>query len=328
LGKIRPGGNTEPAERLEQVDAVGVEYGIVGYTHAGGVDRPLVAYKTMGGNAGAVVVPHMNWRGLFSLGTNPSGGASTTPIEWPGFRTTAWHSQGETQGATKNWMGSLLEGQRDAGGLMYMRNRYYDPATGQFTQTDPIGIAGGLNTYGFAAGDPVSYSDPFGLKVECKTQAACDTWGRVYSMAVRASESSDEVEAMRGQEMVNMMIGLLRDEETLVISVENVGWWNRLRNRGNGTSPCEDVPRICQGRGDYGLLVDPAADHGRNVSKETRFAHEIGHAYAYMVLGATSDSDQDDRRHEYQSVRSEDLFRSFKGCQSRNFHYNKSPRNC
>jgi hypothetical protein len=46
---------------------------------------------------------------------------------------------------------------------MYMRNRYYDPATGQFTQTDPIGIAGGLNTYGFAAGDPVSYSDPYGL---------------------------------------------------------------------------------------------------------------------------------------------------------------------
>ena len=33
----------------------------------------------------------------------------------------------------------------------------------QFTQEDPIGLAGGLNAYGFAAGDPVSYSDPFGL---------------------------------------------------------------------------------------------------------------------------------------------------------------------
>ncbi|HYW12855.1 MAG TPA: RHS repeat-associated core domain-containing protein [Longimicrobium sp.] len=46
---------------------------------------------------------------------------------------------------------------------MYMRNRYYNPATGQFTQPDPIGLAGGLNSYGFAAGDPVSYSDPYGL---------------------------------------------------------------------------------------------------------------------------------------------------------------------
>jgi RHS repeat-associated protein len=141
----------------------------VGYTHAGGVDRPLVAYKTAGGNAGAVVVPHMNWRGLFSLGTNPDGGTSTTPVEWPGFRTTANHSMCETQAVTKNWMGSLLEGQRDAGGQMYMRNRYYDPATGQFTQTDPIGIAGGLNTYGFAAGDPVSYKDSYGLSAQCET---------------------------------------------------------------------------------------------------------------------------------------------------------------
>ena len=157
-----PGGNTEPAERLEQVDAPGVEYGIVGYTHAGGVDRPLVAYKVAGGNVGAVVVPHMNWRGLFSMGTTESGSASTVPVEWPGFRTTAYHSKGETQESTTNWMGSLLEGQRDAGGLMYMRNRYYDPKTGQFTQTDPIGIAGGLNTYGFANGDPLGNWDPFG----------------------------------------------------------------------------------------------------------------------------------------------------------------------
>jgi hypothetical protein len=54
---------------------------------------------------------------------------------------------------------------RDKTGQQYMRNRYYDPQTGQFTQTDPIGLAGGLNAYGFAAGDPVSYSDPSGLTV-------------------------------------------------------------------------------------------------------------------------------------------------------------------
>jgi hypothetical protein len=98
-----PGGNGEPAEWLEQVDAPGVEYGILGYTHAGGVDRPLVTYKTAGGNVGAVVVPHMNWRGLFSLGTSESGAASTVPVEWPGFRTTAYHSRGETHLAHFRW---------------------------------------------------------------------------------------------------------------------------------------------------------------------------------------------------------------------------------
>jgi hypothetical protein len=54
---------------------------------------------------------------------------------------------------------------------MYMRNRYYDPASGRFTQEDPIGIAGGLNVYGFASGDPVSYTDPYGLKPEAENDA-------------------------------------------------------------------------------------------------------------------------------------------------------------
>jgi peptidoglycan LD-endopeptidase CwlK len=46
-----------------------------------------------------------------------------------------------------------------------MRNRFYDPQTGRFTQEDPSGIAGGLNLYGFAGGDPVTFSDPYGLCV-------------------------------------------------------------------------------------------------------------------------------------------------------------------
>src|SRR5262249_46350884 len=48
-------------------------------------------------------------------------------------------------------------------GLEYRRNRYYDPKSGRFTQEDPIGLGGGLNLYGFGGGDPVNYSDPFGL---------------------------------------------------------------------------------------------------------------------------------------------------------------------
>ncbi len=36
-----------------------------------------------------------------------------------------------------------------------------------YTQQDPIGLAGGLNLYGFASGDPVNFSDPFGLCPPC-----------------------------------------------------------------------------------------------------------------------------------------------------------------
>src|SRR5689334_18733426 len=37
------------------------------------------------------------------------------------------------------------------------------------TQEDPLGLAGGLNLYGFANGDPVNFTDPFGLCPECKS---------------------------------------------------------------------------------------------------------------------------------------------------------------
>jgi hypothetical protein len=47
--------------------------------------------------------------------------------------------------------------------MLYRRNRYFDPVSGQFTQQDPIGTSGGMNLWGFASGDPVNYSDPFGL---------------------------------------------------------------------------------------------------------------------------------------------------------------------
>ena len=59
-----------------------------------------------------------------------------------------------------------------ATGLQYRRNRLYDPATGRFTQQDPIGLAGGLNLYGYAGGDPINNSDPFGL---CPGKSASGT---------------------------------------------------------------------------------------------------------------------------------------------------------
>ena len=47
--------------------------------------------------------------------------------------------------------------------LVFVRASRYDAGTGQSTQQDPIGIAGGANVYGFVGGDPVNFDDPFGL---------------------------------------------------------------------------------------------------------------------------------------------------------------------
>jgi hypothetical protein len=64
---------------------------------------------------------------------------------------------------------------------------------GLVTQQDPIGIAGGLNLYGYADGDPVNFSDPFGLRAaECpgiltnegeETEAPCELFAVVFSEA-------------------------------------------------------------------------------------------------------------------------------------------------
>jgi RHS repeat-associated protein len=63
-------------------------------------------------------------------------------------------------------------------GLAFFRNRFYDQQTGRWTQEDPIGVAGGLNLYGFVGNNPVTFTDPFGLCPEelKKDRDECHKW--------------------------------------------------------------------------------------------------------------------------------------------------------
>jgi RHS repeat-associated protein len=178
-------------------------YGAVAYTHAGGIDQPvdLIRYDyDTPWNSPIAIIPHDNWRGEPDLGsyangtskslkTLPNGTQDSLRVDWPSKSALATHRLLGTFGY-RGWFGGLVTQQRDGSGQMYMRNRYYDPATGRFTQEDPIGLAGGLNAYGFASGDPISYSDPFGLaackyyEVECLSDEL-SAWGGGTGVAGR-----------------------------------------------------------------------------------------------------------------------------------------------
>jgi RHS repeat-associated protein len=53
----------------------------------------------------------------------------------------------------------------DSTGLQYLRARYYDPATGTFLSSDPMGASPAWtgNPYGYANGNPALLVDPYGL---------------------------------------------------------------------------------------------------------------------------------------------------------------------
>ena len=47
-------------------------------------------------------------------------------------------------------------------GLLYVRNRYYDPEMGRFLTPDPMGYADGPTLYQFALNNPINFRDPTG----------------------------------------------------------------------------------------------------------------------------------------------------------------------
>lgn len=88
----------------------------------------------------------------------------------------------------------------------------------------------------------------------------------------------------------------------------------------NVSGPCEYNDGIaCPGAGGYGIRIDPGWSKGKMVNGETRLVHEAGHVYAWLTGVTDSDANKE------QSVRTENDYRSIRGCNARPNHETTVP---
>lgn len=86
-------------------------------------------------------------------------------------------------------------------GYIYLRNRYLDPETGSFTTEDPI--RDGLNWFSYCNGNPVKFTDPWGLVT-------------MKDIALYIEINNIDVEAMIKEDPKNYKYNISRDAENWI----------------------------------------------------------------------------------------------------------------
>ncbi len=163
--------------------------------------------------------------------------------------------------------------ENDGIGLFFFRARYYSPALHRFISEDPIGFRGGINRYAYVSNNPITFRDPFGLKVDDsgasnRLKAAVDLVRR----SPKGKQLFDELDSRKA-------IYKIRDMRP-----------------GDPLDKCQ-IPTACYRRSTREIIVDTRSEKGLPVqnipsSIERRVAHEMSHGV--HGVGAEAQAQMDD----------------------------------
>jgi len=113
-------------------------------------------------DSNGTVVPLTDALGSTIALVNSNGSIATT-YSYDPFGNTA------TAGAASANPSQYTGRENDGNGLYFYRARYYSPVLHRFISEDPLGLSAGPNAYAYALDNPISFSDPSGLR----TQVIC-----------------------------------------------------------------------------------------------------------------------------------------------------------
>jgi RHS repeat-associated protein len=136
------------------------------YVHGPGMDAPLVRYDYDGAGA----LEGRRWlladeRGSIYAHADEAG-AIIQINTYDEYGRPGDSNQGRFGYTGQIWLAEA--------GLYHYKARAYHAELGVFMQSDPIGHSGGINLYAYVGGDPVNFTDPWGLVAEPGT---CDENG-------------------------------------------------------------------------------------------------------------------------------------------------------
>jgi RHS repeat-associated protein len=131
------------------------------YVHPDHLGTPRVVTRSVAA-AGATTGPNAINKQVWSANTDPFGTSlgNSAPNENPQLVSgTATQIQAATFRINHRFPGQVFDGES---GKHYNYFRDYDPGIGRYSTSDPIGLDGGLNTFGYAKQRPTVLIDPSG----------------------------------------------------------------------------------------------------------------------------------------------------------------------